>query len=575
MMITNTLVLFGGMEGNPAIDKDHKIYVADTANNRIQIFNADGSFHDTFGSYGQGNEHFDFPTHIFINSINGDIYISDTFNHRIQVFSSDFGYKATIGVTAESGNDNDHFACPQAAVVDEDGYIYVADFDNARVQKCALNGVGYTCETFIGETGVYDGNFGHVGPQGLVIDNAGRFYISDNWGTRIQVFDSNGAFLTSIEENHSVPLSSPIGITVDQNGYIYVAIRESHVVQIFSPGIPNWVQSNINGFGDKNNTQIPAMASYNGYLYAGTWKDGEVVDSAEIWRTPDGSTWEIVDSRQLNGCAHLIEYKGYLYCGSWDGRIWRTSDGTTWIEEITDGFGYDYAGIARFAVYGDMLYASTWTESQTEIWRTEDGTNWTFFEDFGEDDENASAISSEIYNGYLYWGTANWYSGSQLWKTDGTTFTPVFSDGLGLSGNFAVSALASFDSHLYAGIVSYDGIQVFRSNDDLHWESVLFMSDEGSDAHGLAGLEVNGDELFLIAQNLDNGVEVWKTTNGTDWIQVGFNGFSDSNNESSYWDNGVTIFNDKLYIPTMNYAAGGEIWRYEPIEYLYLPMIIK
>lgn len=567
---------WGKMEGNPAIDEDHKIYVADTTNNRIQIFNSDGIFQNTFGSYGQGNEEFDFPTFIFIDPINGDIYISDTYNHRIQIFNSSLIYKGTIGVTAESGSDNEHFDCPTGVVVDQEGNIYVGDYINTRVQKCVLNGGDYTCETFIGETGAYDWNFGHVTPQGLAIDNAGRIYVSDNFAARIQIFDSNGAFLTSIEGNNSASLGYPMGIAVDQNGYIYAAIRENHAIQIFSPGIPDWKQSNINGFGDKNNAQIPALATFNDYLYAGTWKDGEIADSAEIWRTADGSAWEMVDTREVNGCAHLIEYDAYLYCGSWDGRIWRTVDGTTWTEENTDGFGFDYAGIARFAVYEDMLYASTWTDSETEIWRTDDGSNWTFFEDFGDDDTNASAISSEIHNGNLYWGTANWYSDAQLWKTDGTAFTAVFSDGLGLQDNFAVSSLASFDGFLYAVIVSDGNIQVFRSNDDIDWESVLLMSNIGSTAHGRAGLEVNQNELFLVTQNYQTGTEVWKTTNGSNWEQVGFGGFGDNNNESTYWDNGVTTFNEKLFIGTINSANGGEIWRYEESgSNIYLPLILN
>jgi DNA-binding beta-propeller fold protein YncE len=569
---------WGGIEGNPAIDKDHKVYVADTANNRIQIFNGDGTFHSTFGSYGQENDQFDFPTHIFIDPDNGNIYITDTYNHRIQVYSSDLIYKGTIGVTAESGNDNSHFACPQGVVVDQYGYIYVGDFDNTRIQKCVLNGGDYTCETFIGETGAYDWNFGHVAPQGLAIDNAGRIYVSDNWAARIQVFDSNGAFLTSIEGNNSAALGYPIGISVDQNGFIYVAIRENHAIQIFSPGIPNWVQSNINGFGDKNNAQIPAMAAFNGYLYAGTWKDGETADYAEIWRTADGSVWEKVDSRQVDGCADMIEYDGYLYCGSWDGRIWRTYDGTTWTEENTEGFGYDYAGIARFAVFESVLYASTWADG-TEIWRTDDGINWEIFAEAGlnEDLKNVAAISSETYNGYLYWGVANWETGAQLWKTDGNLITQVISDDLETSYNYAVSALSSFDGYLYASLVNDNGIEVLRSNDDLTWESILLLSDEGSGAHARAGLEVNQNELFLIAQNSQTGTEVWKTANGTHWKQIGFEGFGDSNNESIYFDNGVTIFNDILYtVGGTNFENGGEIWRYEDSDSnIYLPLILN
>ncbi|MCB5288386.1 MAG: 6-bladed beta-propeller, partial [Candidatus Cloacimonetes bacterium] len=219
---------FGGMEGNPAIDKNHNIYVADTQNNRIQVFDQNGVHIRSLGSYGQGAAHFDFPTHVYVDQSTGDIYVSDTFNHRIQIFNSNFTYKNTIGVTAEAGSDNIHFWTPQGVVVDSDGYVYVADFDNNRVQKCGSHDGAYSCETFIGETGVHNGNFGQLYPYSIATDHEGRFYISDRWEWRIQIFDSNGAFLTSIEGNHSADMNEPTSLAVNEDGLLYVANKNIH-----------------------------------------------------------------------------------------------------------------------------------------------------------------------------------------------------------------------------------------------------------------------------------------------------------------------------------------------------------
>jgi hypothetical protein len=89
-------------------------------------------------------------------------------------------------------------------------------------------------------------------------------------------------------------------------------------------GSSPWQQLNEDGFGD-NNFQIPSLQEFNGDLYAGTWKNDEV-SSAELcehrwWR------WEKVDEREYSGCADLIVFGTYLYCGSWDGAIWRSEDG--------------------------------------------------------------------------------------------------------------------------------------------------------------------------------------------------------------------------------------------------------
>jgi hypothetical protein len=60
--------------------------VADTNNNRVQIFNSSGVFQSAFGSFGSGNGQFSVPFGIAVGS-GGNIYVADTFNNRVQVFS--------------------------------------------------------------------------------------------------------------------------------------------------------------------------------------------------------------------------------------------------------------------------------------------------------------------------------------------------------------------------------------------------------------------------------------------------------------------------------------------------------
>jgi len=86
-------------------------------------------------------------------------------------------------------------------------------------------------------------------------------------------------------------------------------------VQSSSP----WQQLNEDGFGG-NNYQIPAVQEFNGYLYAGTWKNVDEVISAEVWRTDDGYEWWKVDEGMHNGCADMVVFDTYLYCGSLERR---------------------------------------------------------------------------------------------------------------------------------------------------------------------------------------------------------------------------------------------------------------
>lgn len=336
-----------------------------------------------------------------------------------------------------------------------------------------------------------------------------------------------------------------------------------------------WTQSNIDGFGDINIAQIPALETFNDDLYAGVQKNNPEGDPfAEVWRTADGDVWELVNSQSnTNGCADMAVFNGYLYCGSWDGWLWRTNDGTTWSEQTQFVEG-ESDGIAHFAVYDGMLYASTWSDNGTKLWRTVDGVEWTQFGLAGFDGTaaNSGAISSEIFNGKLYWGLGNWSTGAQLWYTDGESLTQIIDNGFGSIENAAVSALASFDGKLYASLYSDTNIQVWRSDNDVDWEMVFSASEVGN-AHQESGMEVYQGFLYLFARN-DEGMEVWRAVDGFSWESAAFNGFGDPGNQTTYWDNGNVIFDNRLFVAITNEDNGGEVWVLT-LYPVFLPLILK
>jgi len=91
--------------------------------------------------------------------------------------------------------------------------------------------------------------------------------------------------------------------------------------------------------------------------------------------------------------------------------------------------------------------------------------------------------------------------------------------------------------------------------------------------YAITSLRVFSARLYAVTSNYTTGLEVWQTANGTDWEQVGFAGFGDSNNGGTYWDNSVTVFNNSLFIGTMNWANGGEVW--QMLNQIYLPLIMR
>lgn len=123
------------------------------------------------------------------------------------------------------------FLIPQGIATDSSGNIYVADFDNHRIQK--FNNTG-TFLTKWGSLGTGDGQFDS--PAYVAIDSTGNVYVTDMRNHRIQKFTSDGVFLTKWGSFGSGDgqLYFPRGIAVDFSGNVYVADTSNHRIQKFS-----------------------------------------------------------------------------------------------------------------------------------------------------------------------------------------------------------------------------------------------------------------------------------------------------------------------------------------------------
>jgi len=79
-----------------AVDLEGNLYVADTMNNRIEIFDADGQFTSAFGKNGDGPGYFARPKGVAIDS-DGHIWVADGVQDRVQVFNKDGQLLIAIG----------------------------------------------------------------------------------------------------------------------------------------------------------------------------------------------------------------------------------------------------------------------------------------------------------------------------------------------------------------------------------------------------------------------------------------------------------------------------------------------
>jgi len=167
----------------------------------------------------------------------GSLYIVDGGNHRIVKLDAQGnflkawgGYANILEGAAPSGMFND----PWGVAVSTDGFVYVADTWNHRIQKFTTEGQFVTMWDTFGSTEVPDSFWG---PRGLAVDKQGRVYVTDTGKQRVVIFDGNGQYITEFggigfQEGQ---LDEPVGIEVNEEGMVVIADTWNNRIQIFAP----------------------------------------------------------------------------------------------------------------------------------------------------------------------------------------------------------------------------------------------------------------------------------------------------------------------------------------------------
>ncbi|MGC9335605.1 MAG: flippase activity-associated protein Agl23, partial [Anaerolineae bacterium] len=214
-----------------AVDADGRVYVADTWNHRIQVFDDEGGFLNSWGVYGQTMSDSALlygPRDIAIDA-RGRVFITDTGNKRVMVYDQSGLFLEQWG---EEGVGAGFFSEPVGIDVDSEGNIYVADTWNQRIQVFGSD-LAYLREWTV------DAWYGQsvVNKPYLAVDSQDRVYVTDPEGYRLAVFDSQGSLLATFGRYgfDANAFSLPTGVAVDAQGYIYVTDTDGHRVVRFEP----------------------------------------------------------------------------------------------------------------------------------------------------------------------------------------------------------------------------------------------------------------------------------------------------------------------------------------------------
>lgn len=164
---------------------DGRLYVADTGNHRIQVFEGTSlTFLLSFGSFGRGLGDLASPAGLAVTET--EVFVADSLNNRIAVFDLDGHATRTFGTR---GSGPGEFSRPTDVAVDDEGNAYVTDGWNHRVQK--FDAAGEHVKSW-GDFGPHPGFF--ATPMGITYHD-GELFVADRDNHRIQVFDTDGELL--------------------------------------------------------------------------------------------------------------------------------------------------------------------------------------------------------------------------------------------------------------------------------------------------------------------------------------------------------------------------------------------
>ena len=194
------------------------VFFVTSLEHQLHKLSNDGRIIKTIGRLGKKNVEFDYPNGLRVSK-KRELYVCDSRNNRVQIFDLNLNFKRSFG---KKGTGKGQFDGPGSIDFDCSGNIYITEENNHRIQI-------FTCTERHIRIIIPSGPLIQLNtfqPVNLVMHD-GNMYITDCYNHKVWVLTTSGEVIATFGEGH---LRNPEGITMDKAGFVYVTSHRSKIV---------------------------------------------------------------------------------------------------------------------------------------------------------------------------------------------------------------------------------------------------------------------------------------------------------------------------------------------------------
>jgi ABC-type Fe3+ transport system permease subunit/streptogramin lyase len=207
-------------------DRNGNIVVVEPHYQRANHFSPEGKLVSQWGVKGTNAGELTLPRAVAVDTKNNVIVSEYTLVDRVQKFSAQG--QRLLANWGGPGLAPGQFNRAEGLCVDSTDRIYVADSCNHRIQVFSSDGKFLSA---YGKAGTAAGEFSY--PYDIQVDAQGRQFVCEFGNSRIQVFDASNKSIEVIGKAGGAPgeFNNPWSIALDSKGNLYVADSQNHRVQ--------------------------------------------------------------------------------------------------------------------------------------------------------------------------------------------------------------------------------------------------------------------------------------------------------------------------------------------------------